>query len=112
MLDRIKILQRAPRLLARLRRDNPEAASGFPDFGAPAMAAHREIAAAVAGERSWRDALQDIDQAARSLEWLGERRDLHGAAACLRLARDLRRQHAALHALDAELNGTTRPPHG
>ncbi len=100
VLGRIKVLRTAPRLLKRLRALNPGATPDIPDFAAAAMGAHREIATALAEERSWNRALYDIDRAVNSLNRLASHRNPHGKAACARLAVRLRIQQDHLQQLD------------
>lgn len=105
VLGRIKVLRHAPRVLRKLRADNPDAASDIPDFAAHAMAAHKEIMTALAEERSWAHALFDIDRAINSLNHLTPHRHLHGMAACARLTVRLRMQRDHLQRLDCLMAG-------
>lgn len=100
VLNRIKVLRRAPRVLKTLRALNPDHVSDIPDFAAHAMDAHREIVTALAEERSWSSAFYDIDRAINGLNGLALNRELHGTAACARLAVRLRIQRDYLQQLD------------
>ena len=103
VLGRIKVLRNAPRLLVKLRAQNPDVASDIPDFAVRAMDAHTEIVTALAEERSWSRALFDIDRAVNSLNNIAAHDSWQGTAACTRLAVRLRMQRDHLQQLDCLL---------
>ncbi|GAA6157805.1 hypothetical protein NBRC116588_32780 [Pyruvatibacter sp. HU-CL02332] len=100
VLQRIKVLRTAPRLLRRLHALNPNAEEAIPDFAGHAMDAYREILTALAEERSWDCAIYSIDRAVIGLNHLADRKDLRGTGACARLAVRLRKQRGPLQRLD------------
>lgn len=100
VLNRIKVLRCAPRVLAKLRAANPDAVSDIPDFAARAMDAHREILTALAEERSWSGAIFDLDHAINNLNHIAAHRRWCGTAACARLAVRLRIQRDHLRQID------------
>lgn len=100
VLNRIKVLRRAPRLLSRLRTQNPDAVEAIPDFASHAMDAYREIVTALAEERSWDRAIYSIDRAVIGLNHVAAHKELRGTGACVRLAVRLRMQRDLLQRLD------------